>query len=75
MEINLAVIGVIVIIIGIILVVLSGLQSKNVKVGFGGFIGPVPFGWANDPQMLKWVIVITAVVAIVFMVLFLSRLL
>ena len=66
MEINLALVGVVLIIIGIVFVVLSGINSKNIKVGFGGFVGPFAFGWANDPQMLKWIIVITAVIAAVF---------
>ncbi len=67
-EINLISIGLALIIIGFLIVVISSLSGKDVKVGFGGFVGPIPFGWANDPETGKWIIVITAIVAIVFLV-------
>ena len=68
---NLALIGVILLIIGIILILVGSLQG-NVKVGVGGFIGPLPFGFANDPRMLQLVIILTIIIAAVF-ILFLLR--
>lgn len=68
MEINLVAVGIILVVIGFIVIILGSAGSKDVKFGFGGFIGPIPFGWANDPQMLKWVIAITAILAIVFII-------
>lgn len=67
-EINLVAVGIILIFLGIIVIFLAAANSKDVKVGFGGFIGPIPFGWANDPQMLKLVMIITAVIAIIFVI-------
>ncbi len=64
-------IGIILIFMGMILVIISSLLSAGkgeVKVAVGGFIGPIPFGWANDPRMLKWIIIISVVIAIVFLV-------
>ncbi len=68
MEINLAAVGIILVFLGIAVILMAALGSKDVKVGFGGFIGFLPFGWANEPAMLKWVIAITAVIAIVFII-------
>ena len=52
-------IGIIVIFIGIFLVIFGSLKSSdssNTKVAVGGFIGFIPFGFANDKRML-WVVV------------------
>ena len=66
-ELNLAMIGFVIILIGFALVFISS-SSKDSKVAVGGFIGPIPFGWANDPKMLPWIIAVTIVVAIIFLV-------
>ncbi len=66
---ELFVVGVILLIIGIILI-LSSLASNSegkVKFAFGGFIGPIPFGFANSPEMLKIVIAVSVVALIVFL--------
>ena len=70
-EINVVGIGTALILIGFLIVVIGSLFGKdaNVKVGVGGFIGPVPFGWANDPKMLPWIIALTAIAAIIFVLL------
>ena len=66
---NLVLIGFVVIVIGIILILIGSLSGKaDVKVGIGGFIGPLPFGWANDPKILPWIIALTAIIAIVFLI-------
>ncbi|HLC51313.1 MAG TPA: hypothetical protein VJH90_02980 [archaeon] len=64
-------VGIVLLITSIVLIFVGALTSKseNVKVGFGGFIGPIPFGWANDPRFL-WVII---GISIVFFILFWLR--
>jgi len=68
-EINIVGIGIALILIGFLIVIIGSLTSKDTKVGIGGFIGPFAFGWANDPQMLKWIIALTVIMAIVFVIL------
>ena len=63
---NLALIGFIVVIIGIILILIGAIQGGNAKVGIGGFIGPFPFGFANDPRMLQIIIALTLIIAVIF---------
>jgi len=64
---NLIIIGLILLFVGIILIIVGSISSaKNVKFGFGGFIGPIPFGFANDPRLLWIVIIVTIVLLIVF---------
>jgi len=46
-----------------------GAEKGKVEVGFGGFIGPIPFGWASNPRMLKWVILISVVAMVLFLIL------
>ncbi len=50
---------------------LLGAKSGSVKYGFGGFIGPIPFGFANDPRLL-WAII---AISLVFLASFLALLL
>ncbi|MBI5355717.1 MAG: hypothetical protein HZB68_04655 [Candidatus Aenigmarchaeota archaeon] len=57
---ELVTLGFIAIFAGVVLVMIGSLGSKDVHVGVGGFIGPIPFGFANSPQMLKIIIGITA---------------
>ena len=68
-EINLVMVGFVIILIGFALVFISAFSGKDSKVAVGGFIGPIPFGWANDPKMLPWIMVLTVVIALVFLVL------
>ncbi len=60
--------GFLLIIIGIILLSFSAGEKK---IAVGGFIGPIPFGFANDPQMLKLVWIIVIIMAIIFIALLL----
>ena len=69
-EINLAVIGIALIVIGFLLVALSAAKG-DVKVGVGGIIGFIPFGFGNDPQLVKIAMIISAVMALVFLFLIL----
>ncbi|MCK4429336.1 MAG: DUF131 domain-containing protein [Candidatus Aenigmarchaeota archaeon] len=66
---DLFIVGVILLIIGIILILfsLSSGSEGKVKFAFGGFIGPIPFGFANSPEMLKIVIVISIIALISFL--------
>jgi len=65
-EINLAGIGIALIFIGFLLVIIGSLSGKDVKVGIVGFIEPFAFGWANDPEMGKWIIALSIIMAVIF---------
>lgn len=67
-ELNLAMIGFVIILIGFALIFVSAFSGKDAKVAVGGFIGPVPFGWANDPKLFPWIMILTAIIAIVFLI-------
>ena len=56
--------GLVFIIIGVLFLISS---AGKAKIAVGGFIGPVPFGFANSPEMLKWVIVFSIVVLLFFL--------
>jgi len=68
-EANLIAVGIILIFLGFLLVFIGALTSKDAKVGVGGIIGFLPFGFGNDPQLVKLAIIISAVLAILFIVL------
>lgn len=55
---------------GVIVLLAAALLSAKgeAKVAVGGFIGPLPFGFANDPRLL-WLVLAIAV-AMVFIFLF-----
>ncbi len=60
--------GFFVILIGFILVFFGALSSSNTKdtkVAVGGFIGFIPFGFANDKRMM-WVLVAFMAIALAF---------
>ncbi len=61
-------VGVVLIFIGFILIAIGGAsQTKgDVHVGFGGFIGPIPFGWATSKPMLYAVMGIVLVAALLW---------
>jgi len=60
-------IGIIMLFISLLLIIIgSFMSSKDTKFGFGGFIGPIPFGFANDPRMLWFIFIITIVILILF---------
>ncbi len=71
---NFASIGFVLILIGILIIIIGSISGKpDVKFGFGGFIGPIPFGFANDPRMLWIVIGISAVILLLFILPFLKQ--
>ncbi len=72
MEINLVSVGILLVIAGFVIILVSSLSGKDVKVGVGGFIGPFAFGWANDPEMGRWIIVLSAIMAVIFLIAFLK---
>ncbi len=71
---NLIPIGIALIFIGMIAVFVGSTSSikagdKNTKVAVGGFIGFIPFGFANDKSMLYFVIGLSAFILILFFIL------
>ncbi|MEM4367431.1 MAG: hypothetical protein QW350_01880 [Candidatus Aenigmatarchaeota archaeon] len=54
MEEKIFLIGIILIFAGILLTIISAFLSgsKKIDFAFGGFIGPIPFGWATDHKYL-----------------------
>ncbi len=62
--------GIILIFAGFFIIFLGaflGAKNENVKFGFGGFIGPIPFGFANEPKILMLVIAISIIVLVFFL--------
>lgn len=70
---NLLFIGMIFVIIGVILIIISSVGNSNAKIGVGGFIGPFAFGFGNGPELVKWVIVASIVIAVLFVVIALRQ--
>ena len=70
-------IGILIIFIGIILVFIGALSQikdgKNTKIAVGGFIGFIPFGFANDKRMLYFVIGMTLILFIFYLFFYLRR--
>ncbi len=74
-ETNLVSIGIIMIFLGFLLVFIGALTGKtDAKVGVGGIIGFIPIGFGNDPQLVKIAIIISAVLAILFIIMALKGL-
>jgi len=75
MEERLILIGFLLIFVGIIILffgsLLSAFKSKETKVewGFGGFIGPIPFGVASREDILKLIIIISLIFFLLFLIL------
>ncbi|HIQ50245.1 MAG TPA: DUF131 domain-containing protein [Nanoarchaeota archaeon] len=62
--------GIALILIGFIILLIGAflnVKSENVKFGFGGFIGPIPFGFANDPKLLVLIIAISIIILVFFL--------
>tara|TARA_Y100000031_G_C8203459_1_gene377435 strand:+ start:575 stop:808 length:234 start_codon:yes stop_codon:yes gene_type:complete len=68
---NLISIGILVIFIGFILILIGTLSSQksDTKVAVGGFVGFIPFGFANDKNMLKIIMVIMVFLALLYFLL------
>lgn len=64
-------IGIILLLIGIILIFVGSIfttvkgEKSNVKVAFGGFLGPLPFGFASDKQMF-YILIALMIFALIF---------
>ena len=61
--------GFLLILIGFLLIfigVILSAKNENVKFGFGGFIGPIPFGFANDPNILVLVLLVSLIILVFF---------
>lgn len=67
MSSHLLAISIILLFVAITLIIIGSSGSKA-KVAVGGFIGPLPFGFGNDPELVKWVIIVSVIVAIVFII-------
>lgn len=69
---QLILIGVVVVFAGIALIIigsLAGGESKTgAKIAVGGFIGPIPFGFAND-KWLMFVVIAISIAALAFFLL------
>jgi len=65
-------IGIALIIIGFIAIIIGSLLQERGKTrvewGFGGFIGPFPFGFASSKPLLYLIIIIAFVLFILFLV-------
>ena len=63
--------GVLLIIMGFIIVffgVLKGKESTSgTKVAVGGFIGPIPFGFSNDKNLMWFVAILSLVLFLVWL--------
>lgn len=69
---NLIPIGILLIFLGMLAVFIGSISSvkigdKNTKVAVGGFIGFIPFGFANDKNLLYFVLGLSAFLIIVFL--------
>jgi len=66
---NLVFIGFVLLFVAIILIIIGGSSGKgDIKFGIGGFIGPIPFGFANDSRMLWAVAIISVILLIIFII-------
>ena len=66
-------IGVFVIVIGFIILffgILMGSKETNskTKVALGGFIGPIPFGFGNDKNLVWFVAILSIVIFIIWLI-------
>lgn len=70
---QLIVLGILLVVVGLIVLFIGsivGAEKTQVKVGVGGFIGPIPFGFANDPRILWAAITLTFVLLLLFLFFF-----
>ena len=65
---SLILLGFALVVIGIIIMLLGAAHGKSkVEWGVGGFIGPVPVGFASSPMMLYVIIAFMTVVMLFFL--------
>jgi len=59
MQEKLLIVGLAFILIGILITIIASfLGGKKVEYAFGGFIGPIPFGWASNEKMLILILIL-----------------
>jgi len=59
MQEKLLLIGLAFILMGIFITIIAFfLGGKKIEYAFGGFIGPIPFGWASNEKMLILLLII-----------------
>ncbi|MCX6706912.1 MAG: DUF131 domain-containing protein [Candidatus Woesearchaeota archaeon] len=79
-DINLMQVGTVIVFIGMIVVMIGSLKASKsgssdtgsgstAKVAVGGFIGPFPFGFANDKNLMYFLIGLMVLAMIVWFVL------
>lgn len=68
---SLITLGIALIFIGMLAAVIGSLFStdKNTKLAVGGFIGFIPFGFANDKNMQYFVLALSAFILVLFIIL------
>ena len=69
---QLIILGILLIIIGFIIVffgIFMGAKegASNTKVAVGGFIGPIPFGFGNDKNLVWFVAILSAVLFLIWL--------
>jgi uncharacterized membrane protein len=71
MEQSLVILGFVVILIGIFIIIVASLLGeegeKRIHWGFGGFIGPIPFGFASERGILYVIITICVILFILYL--------
>ena len=65
-------IGILLIIIGFFLITFSSIKESKVEIAVGGFIGPIPFGFATSKELLILIIIISLIFFILFVTMFLK---
>lgn len=72
---NLIPVGTLFVFLGMILIIIGALtqaqtkdQKSSAKVAVGGFIGFIPFGFANDKRMMYVVIGLMAVLVVFYII-------
>lgn len=66
---SLIIAGLALIFIGFLLLIFSliiGEATGRTKFSIGGFIGPFVFGFGNDPQMVKFAIIVSLIMLAIF---------
>ena len=62
--------GIVIIFIGFIVVffgILKGAKTSSAKVAVGGFIGPIPFGFGNDKNLIWFVTILSVVLFLLWL--------
>ncbi|RLJ09584.1 MAG: TIGR00304 family protein [Candidatus Aenigmatarchaeota archaeon] len=69
MDERIIILGVLVIFIGMFLIIAGSLVGKQGRVewGIGGFIGPIPFGFATNKNMLYGIVAVSLIMLAVYL--------